>query len=78
MVERKKELEKERHELIQTNIFFSNKCEEYKQKLSLLLSEGKELEKEIIFLDSQMELATKKKYQMLEEIDDKSTNTNKR
>jgi hypothetical protein len=38
MLERKKELEKERHELIQTNMFFSNKCEDYKKKLTDLIS----------------------------------------
>ncbi len=41
MLERKKELERERHHLIQTNIFFSSKCEEYKKKLADLISEGK-------------------------------------
>jgi hypothetical protein len=41
MIERKKELEKERFELIQTNMFFSNKCEDYKRKLALLVAEGK-------------------------------------
>ena len=40
MMERKKELERERHELIQTNIFFSSKCENYKQQLSQVISEG--------------------------------------
>lgn len=38
MIERKKELEKERFELIQTNMFFSNKCEDYKKKLALLVA----------------------------------------
>lgn len=41
MLERKKELERERHHLIQTNIFFSAKCEEYKKKLAELIAEGK-------------------------------------
>lgn len=38
MLERKKQLERERHQLIQTNIFFSTKCEEYKKKLADLVA----------------------------------------
>jgi hypothetical protein len=69
MIERKKELEKERFELIQTNMFFSNKCEDYKRKLALLVAEGKELEKELLFLDGQINNAYKKKYQIIQQQD---------
>lgn len=65
MIERKKELEKERYELIETNMFFSSKCEDYKRKLALLVAEGKELEKELLFLDGQINNAHKKKYQLI-------------
>lgn len=65
MIERKKELEKERYELIETNMFFSSKCEDYKRKLALLVAEGKELEKELLFLDGQINNAHKKKYQII-------------
>lgn len=65
MLERKKELERERHELIQTNMFFSAKCEDYKKKLADLVAEGKELERELVFLDSQINSAHKKKYQVI-------------
>ena len=64
-MERKKELERERHQLIQTNIFFSSKCEEYKKKLADLVAEGKELERELVFLDGQIESTTKRKFQVL-------------
>jgi len=66
MLERKKQLERERHELIQTNMFFSSKCEDYKKKLADLITEGKELERELIFLDGQINLAHKKKYQVID------------
>lgn len=65
MIERKKELEKERYELIETNMFFSSKCEDYKRKLALLVAEGKELEKELLFLDGQINNAHRKKYQII-------------
>jgi len=67
MLERKKQLERERHELIQTNMFFSSKCEDYKKKLADLITEGKELERELIFLDGQINLAHKKKYQVIDQ-----------
>ena len=65
MLERKKELERERHQLIQTNIFFSSKCEDYKKKLSDLVAEGKELERELVFLDTQIHSTTKRKYEVM-------------
>jgi hypothetical protein len=50
-------------------MLYSSKCEEYKKKLSDLVSEGKELEQEIVFLDGQMDLAQKRKYDMLSEVE---------
>jgi hypothetical protein len=72
MLERKKQLERERHQLIQTNIFFSSKCEEYKKKLADLVAEGKELERELVFLDAQIQSTTKRKYQVLSSHDQES------
>jgi hypothetical protein len=53
-------------------MFFSNKCEDYKKKLAILVSEGKELEKELLFLDAQINGAHKKKYEVLAENDKKN------
>lgn len=53
-------------------MFFSNKCEDYKKKLAVLVSEGKELEKELLFLDAQINGAHKKKYEVLTENDKKN------
>jgi hypothetical protein len=44
MLDRKKELERERHHLIQTNIFFSSEYEEHSNKLTDLVSEVSSLE----------------------------------
>ena len=68
MMERKKQLERERHELIQTNIFFSSKCEHYKTQLAQAISEGQELERELLFLDAQINHAHHQRYQHQQEI----------
>jgi hypothetical protein len=47
-------------------MFFSSKCEDYKKKLADLITQGKELERELVFLDGQINLAHKKKYQVIE------------
>lgn len=38
MIEKKEQLQKEREEFLQASIFFSNKCENFKQKLSSVVS----------------------------------------
>ena len=45
MLQRKSELEKERNHLIQTNMFFSKKCEQYKQNYSHLVQEAQDLQR---------------------------------
>lgn len=50
-------------------MFFSNKCEDYKRKLAVLVAEGKELEKELLFLDAQIDNAHQKKYHLIAQQD---------
>lgn len=68
MLERKAELEKERNHLIEKNMFYSQKCEQYKQTYTKLVQESKDLEKEIQFLDGQIAAANEKRMSLVDEV----------
>lgn len=47
-------------------MFFSQKCEQYKQVYAKLVQESKDLEKEIQFLDGQIESANSKRLNLVD------------
>ena len=49
-------------------MFFSQKCEQYKQVYSKLVQESNDLDREIKFLDGQIETATQKKLALIDEV----------
>ncbi len=49
-------------------MFYSNKCLEYKKELDKKLSEGHQLEKEIEFLEKQINNSNSKKVELLSQI----------
>lgn len=49
-------------------MFFSQKCEQYKQVYTKLVQESRDLEKEIEFLDNQIAAASDKKIGLVDEI----------
>ena len=50
-------------------MFFSQKCEQYKQTYAKLVQESNDLERELKFLDQQMQSATTKRLNLVDEVE---------
>lgn len=50
-IEKKEKLQKERQKFLETSIFFSNQCKEFKDTLTKVVNTTKDLEAEINFLN---------------------------
>lgn len=68
MIEKKEQLQKEREQFLQASIFFSNKCEQFKQKLARVVSDTRDLQSEIRFLGEQIDQANAAKLHLQEEL----------
>lgn len=62
-------MEAEREQFKEATIYFSNKCEVFKGKLQKVVTETKDLENEIRFLNEQINGATKKNLKLKDELD---------
>lgn len=68
MLEKKEQLEAEREQFREATVYFSNKCEVFKGKLQKVVTQTKDLENEIKFLNEQINGATKKNMKLKDEL----------
>lgn len=69
MIEKKEKLQKERQKFLESSIYFSNKCKEFKTILNNVVNTAKDLENEIQFLNEQIVYADKHNNKLKSELE---------